>query len=411
MSWTVADLFSGAGGMSYGFRSHPMFEIVGAVDAQVGKPSGGRGTLGCNNTYSKNIGLEPFERDLRELDGDSLAELLAPALCQRSLDVLLACPPCTGFSRANPNNHLDDDPRNSLVQRVGMWAEALKPKVIFLENARELISGNFSEHYSALERHLKQLGYVVNGTVHRLDKYGLPQKRERALVIAARKDISLRTIGDLWSGYEVCDYATTVRAAIGHLPPIKAGEVCDVDSMHTSPRFAQLSTLRRLQLLPHDGGSWVDLKDQPEANQVLTPAMERSIARRKLGDHPDVYGRLWWDRPAVTIKRECAHVGNGRYSHPEQDRLLTVREMGILQGFPRNYRFVSTSLSNMYRHIGDAVPPLISHQLAWVAKWMLSGIRPSIKEVILPNTHLRADEDIRSIDIMPMQSVFDFAVT
>ena len=96
---------------------------------------------------------------------------------------------------------------------------------------------------------------------------------------------------------------------------------------------------------------------------LLTPAMARRVARGDLGSHPDIYGRLWWDRPAVTIKRECGHVGNGRYAHPEQDRLCTVREMALLQGFPRDYPFTG-SLANMYRHIGDAVPPLISYQLA-----------------------------------------------
>ena len=110
----------------------------------------------------------------------------------------------------------------------------------------------------------------------------------------------------------------------------------------------------------------------PRPATLLTPAMRRRAAAGDLGSHPDVYGRLWWDRPAVTIKRECGHIGNGRYAHPEQDRLCTVREMAILQGFPRGYRFAG-SLSNMYRHIGDAVPPLISYQLAAACRWMLTG--------------------------------------
>ncbi len=102
--------------------------------------------------------------------------------------------------------------------------------------------------------------------------------------------------------------------------------------------------------------------------------MARRAASGDLGSHPDIYGRLWWDRPAVTIKRECSHVGNGRYAHPEQDRLCTVREMSLLQGFPRDYQFTGT-LANMYRHIGDAVPPLISYQLAALCRWILTGVQ------------------------------------
>jgi DNA (cytosine-5)-methyltransferase 1 len=101
-----------------------------------------------------------------------------------------------------------------------------------------------------------------------------------------------------------------------------------------------------------------------------------------------------WDRPAATIKRECGHVGNGRYAHPDQDRLCTVRELGLLNGFPGAYQFGGNSLSNMYRHIGDAVPPLISHQLACVADWILTGQRPPLRRCILPNTSLRPS-DIR----------------
>jgi DNA (cytosine-5)-methyltransferase 1 len=143
--------------------------------------------------------------------------------------------------------------------------------------------------------------------------------------------------------------------------------------------------------------------------------MLRYIAKGELGSHPDVYGRLWWDRPAVTIKRECSHIGNGRYAHPEQDRLCTIREMSILQGFPKDYKFIASGTANIYRQIGDAVPPLISYQLAKVCEWILNGQRPSIDSVILPNTHLMP-EDIEvkptidyaqqlSLDLHPLTSM------
>lgn len=384
----VIDLFSGAGGMSYGFHVHPEFQIIGAIDAQIGKPSLGKGTLDCNKTYEKNIGLKPYEFDLSEFSGDHLKQLLTEHLDGKQLDVLLACPPCTGFSRTNPRNHIINDTRNNLVRRVSIWANSLRPKVIIIENARELIKGNFKEHFWSLVSDLESLDYAVSATVHMLDDFGLPQRRERALVIAVTKNLQLHTLEAMWKGYQVRSDAVTVRRAIESLPPVLAGEVCKDDPMHVSPRQVQISTRRRLQLIPKDGGSWIDLKDSSDADLVLTPAMKKLIKQRKFGSHPDVYGRLWWDRPAITIKRECAHVGNGRYSHPDQNRQLTVREMAILQGFPKNYQFVSSSLSNMYRHIGDAVPPLISYQLAWTSSWILTGIKPKLEQVILPNTHL-----------------------
>lgn len=405
--FTFVDLFSGAGGMSYGFHAHRAFEVVGAVDVQVGKPSSGKGTLDCNATYTLNMGVEPFEADLQELDGDGLKALLGDRLPAEGVAVLSACPPCTGFSRTNPNNHLEDDPRNSLVARTSLWVEAVRPRVLVMENARELLMGRFSHHFEVLKRRLKDLGYRVHSSVHMLNRFGLPQKRERALIIAVRGDIDLKTLDDLWDGFEVLPEATHVRRAIGDLPAVEAGVACPDDPLHVSPRLAAQSTLRRIQLMPKDGGSWADLRDHPEAGTVLTPAMLRSIAKKDFGSHPDVYGRLWWDRPAVTVKRECAHMGNGRYSHPEQDRLCTVRELAILQGFPRDYRFASDALSNMYRHIGDAVPPLISYQLAWVAHWMLTGMKPSLDTCVLERTNLKAS-DIRPTRVRARQQLLSF---
>ena len=384
MPFTVLDLFSGGGGMSYGFHAHPAFKVVGAVDAERGKPSSRPGSLGCNRTYAANIGLQPVARDLSTVTPADIRNIAGAALGDRSLDVLSACPPCTGFSRANPKNHLEDDARNSLVARTAHWIHALQPTVVVMENARELLSGRFAHHHNTLVDAISS-DYTIHSAVHTLTRFGLPQKRERALVVAVRKPHPLRTLDDLWAGWRVRSEATTVRHAIAQLPPLAAGEAHDTDRWHVSPAMRE-GTLARLHATPHSGGSWRDLIHLPH---LLTPAMQRSVAAGRLGSHPDVYGRMWWDRPAATIKRECGHVGNGRYAHPEQDRLCTVRELGLLNGFPSHYRWGGGSLSNMYRHIGDAVPPLISHQLAWVAHWVLTGIRPRLPDCILPGTSLQ----------------------
>ncbi len=389
--WTVLDLFSGAGGMSAGFAAHPKFEVVGAVDMQVAKPSSGNGGLQCNLTYQHNIGVEPWECDLSDLSPQDLKDRVSSRIGARGVDVLASCAPCTGFSRVNPDNHLRDDPRNSLVGRTAVYAEVLRPRVILLENARELLSGRFAHHFAALRESLEALGYRVRGDVHLLSRFGLPQRRERALVVAVGPGLEPRTLEDLWDGYEVRPEATWVRSAISGLPALAAGEQDPGDPMHVSPSLGH-TNLRRLQLVPHDGGSWADLRFVEGGMEAMTPAMLRTVRSGRFGSHPDVYGRMWWDRPAITIKRECGHVGNGRYAHPEQDRLCTVREMALLQGFPGNYQFVASGLTNLYRHIGDAVPPLISFQIAWATHWALTGRRPSIESVVLPGTTLAADD-------------------
>src|SRR6266536_2840188 len=96
-TWTVVDLFSGAGGASYGFHAHERFRIVGAADAEIGKPSTGPGAIDCNATYLANIGVTPVSADLEAIDPAELVRLLG---LDGGIDVLIACPPCTGFSRA-----------------------------------------------------------------------------------------------------------------------------------------------------------------------------------------------------------------------------------------------------------------------------------------------------------------------
>jgi DNA (cytosine-5)-methyltransferase 1 len=349
MPWTVIDLFSGAGGMSYGFAARPEFQIVGAVDKQQGKPGRGRsaGTnVHCNATYYANIGVAPLDADLHTLDPSEYR--LALGLAQEELTVLIACAPCTGFSQKNALNHAVDDARNGLVPRAGEWVAELRPELFVMENVKELVRGHHRHHFDALRRTLAEAGYSVSAQVHDLATFGLPQRRTRALIVARRDGCTLPPLP------ERVGPPVTVRDVIAHLPPIQAGEQHPDDAQHRAPA-SNAHSLRRIRAIPHDGGSWSDI-----ANPEL---LIRSMIGKRRGSFPDIYGRLSWDRPAITITRECGHPGNGRYLHPEQDRMLSVREMALLQGFPDDYIFTGP-VSARYNQIGDAVPPLVSLQLA-----------------------------------------------
>lgn len=389
VAFSMIDLFSGGGGMSYGFHAHPSFVLAGAADAQIGKPSSPRGSLACNDTYLLNMGFAPTEVDLATIDPADLRSALG---FEGRLDVLSACPPCTGFSRAMPSNHLIDDGRNSLVTRTALFAEEFQPRVLIMENARELLTGNFRHHFDNLTLGLEKLGYTVHADSHMLSRFGLPQIRERALVVATAPDVTPHTLDELWSGFGVDPEATSVRRAISHLAPLHAGDVDPRDGMHASPNFSTERVTARIRAIPHDGGSWRDIWDKPELRRLLTPSMLRSAEKGRFGSYPDVYGRMWWDKPAPTIKRECGHIGNGRYAHPEQDRLLSLREIALLNGFPDTYNFGGGALANRYRHVGDAVPPLISHQLAWLCHWILTDEKPALSDIVLPGTSLTADD-------------------
>ncbi len=370
--------------MSYGFHKHTSFEVLAAADAELGKPSTGRGKLQCNSTYYRNIGLMPARLDLAAVAPDQLRRELALS-DQQQITVLAACPPCTGFSRANPDNHLRDDKRNSLVRRSAQFAVGLSVDVVVMENARELIRGNFKHHYEWFREHLEAHGYNVFGRTYMLSRFGLPQVRERAIVIAAKQHLPLHTLDSLWDGWGTADEALTVKRAFQMISP-------DADGFELYPDFSSDIVRRRIAAIPKDGGSWMDLLTRSDADELLTDAMKRIVAQRRFGSYPDVYGRMAWGRPAPTIKRECSHVGNGRYAHPEQDRLCSVREMAALQGFPNDFVLNGAAVANMYRHIGDAVPPLISFQLANLTHWILTEKQPRVMDVILPGTNLRQSD-------------------
>jgi DNA (cytosine-5)-methyltransferase 1 len=387
-AFSVVDLFSGAGGMSLGFHKHPSFRIIAAADAELGKPSTGKGKLQCNSSYKMNIGVSPCALDLSEVNPKEIRAALGLDI-NTNISVLSACPPCTGFSRANPDNHLRDDQRNSLVRKSAMFAVELAADVIVMENARELIRGNFSGHYHWMQEYLISNGYNVHGSSYMLSRFGLPQIRERALIIAAKSNLTLKTLDSLWDGWEVSPNAVSVRRAFESIDPSS-------DGYDIYPRFSSKIVEERVAAIPKDGGSWIDLLQHQDREELLTDSMKKNLAAKRFGSYPDVYGRMALDKPAPTIKRECSHVGNGRYVHPIENRLCSVREIAALQGFPNDYKFNGSSISNLYRHLGDAVPPLISYQLAHIVAWILSGRKPSILETILPETQLRATDFIRS---------------
>jgi DNA (cytosine-5)-methyltransferase 1 len=361
MKLNFVDLFSGAGGMSCGFARHGAFQPIGAADLELAKPSYGVGATNCNATYRANIGLQPASVDLGAISPGDLSSHFG--FTAEDVDVLISCAPCTGFSQKQSRNHIVDDARNKLVERTAVFAAEWTPRYIVVENVKELLRGKHRHHFQGLYRSLTSLGYRIFAEVHDLKDFGLPQSRIRALIVA-------KLGSHFHPSFPRVQRPRTVRDAISHLPPIAAGEKHVEDPMHVSPSMNGLS-LERLRAIPRDGGSWTDIPESLARLRIPSMNIE------KPGSFPDIYGRLAWDRPAPTVTRECSHPGNGRYCHPEQDRLLSVREMSLLQGFPSDYQFLG-NVSSRYRQIGDAVPPFVSSIIAALIADDASGRRSAV---------------------------------
>lgn len=335
----VLDLFCGCGGLSLGFARHQgeqRFRVVGGIDTD---------EHSCT-TYADQIGAPALQVDVaRLLEPDFLDEAKKRLLPFESSNlVVVGGPPCQGFSAHRKKDNRVDS-RNNLVDVFFRVALSLKPEFILMENVPEVFD---DKHWPEVQKTIEMVqsaGYRVRARIHNLAEFGVPQARFRAIIVARRAGRAFN-FPKRSSGPQ-----KTVRNAIENLPPLRAGEACEKDSMHVAPRH----TARILELIasvPHDGGS------RRDADKSLLPNCHGDVDGFR-----DVYGRLAWDKPSISITTKSSTPSCGRFLHPEQDRNITVREAALLQGFPSDF-VVSGPMVQRYRQIGNAVSPIFSAHLA-----------------------------------------------
>lgn len=321
------DFFSGCGGSSYGLASSGM-EVVFGLDFDRDSA--------C--TFMQNIRPTMFiEDDIRNIS----VEILKPLF--QELDgpiVFSGCAPCQPFSKQNRSSKAAD-PRRNMLREFARFVERWKPDYVVVENVPGLQRvGSGRGPLAQFKRNLTRLGYsYVVGILPAL-WYGVPQLRERLILIASKvAGVSLPkpTHG------EGLQPTASVFDAIGDLPPLKAGEIHPTDPDHHAAMLSPLN-LQRIQATPVGGGRdawseelWLD-------------------CHRSHRGHSDVYGRLSWNKPAASLTTRCISLSNGRFGHPEQHRAISAREAACLQTFPKSYRFCG-SLESRARQIGNAVPP------------------------------------------------------
>jgi DNA (cytosine-5)-methyltransferase 1 len=328
--------------MSYGFKmantANLRFEVLGGLDTD----------RYANATYSAMLNRPALQQDVRELRDP---KVLRGALKIWGYDptkrlVLIGCAPCQGFSSHRKKDSRKDD-RNELLAAFGDIASMLKPDAILMENVPEMLHRNHWSHFAMFKKRIARSGYMTRARLYNLASFGVPQERYRALVLAARDH---RYLEMPLPTHQPSEFVT-VRDAIGHLPPLVAGQSSPSDPMHLTSRHRP-ETVHLLSLIPHDGGSRCSLP------QGVGPD-----CHKRVDGFRDVYGRLWWDKPAVAITARCRTPSCGRYTHPIQDRGLSVREAALLQGFPQEFQFQGP-FDDKYKQIGNAVAPIFSRALA-----------------------------------------------
>lgn len=353
----IIDFFSGAGGVSLGFASVnsviPAFKMLGGCDINAISAQ----------TYSRNYDTPLINEDIRSLahDPQKLHELLIRiGYDPQKPTILIGCAPCQGFSSHRKKHWNEEDVRNSLVIAFAEIVEQIKPDAIIMENVPEFLSKRYWHYFSAAKNRFEKNGYTVKQNIYNAAMFGVPQERFRSIVIAMKKEF-LMPVGIL----EPSEYKT-VREAIGDLPPVPAGVADPTDPMHKSAAHKE-STLEVIRQVPHDGGS--------------RPAGIGPKCLDKTKGFSDVYGRLYWDRPSITITHYARNPASGRYTHPEQDRGLTAREVAILQSFPNGFEFTGKS-DDIYRQIGEAVPPLLATGVAVDVLVELISSQPTTEQLL-----------------------------
>jgi len=342
MPYKIIDLFSGAGGMTLGFvdpRYCGGFKCALAVDNDASALA----------THAANF------------DGDIVCGSIEDWLAGRpripKADVVIGGPPCQGFSLLNKKRKGDE--RRALWEPYLDVVKACEAKIFVMENVTELYR---SAELVQITRRAERMGFHVSACILNTADYGTPQTRKRTVILGTR-------LGDPGAAFPPMPTHATPDKKATNLPPWRTVRDAIADlgkpvgkeigvgapmDLHFGRNPTEKS-LARYKAVPR-GGNRFDLQRNA---RHLTP---RCWIKKTSGG-TDLFGRLWWDRPSVTIRTEFFKPEKGRYLHPVQHRPITHREAARLMGFPDDFVFKGTKI-DIARQIGNAVPPDLAAAIA-----------------------------------------------
>lgn len=342
------DFFCGGGGMTNGLRAAGI-DVIAGIDIDTK----------CKETYEYNNKPAKFiVEDVAKLPVESFEKGFkcdeSEIKIERNDDNLLfvGCSPCQYWSLMNTDKTKSESSKN-LLDDFRKFVEYYNPGYVVIEN----VPGIFSHSASPLRKFIDFLEehqyFSVVSDIIKVYDYGVPQTRKRFILIASRvKHVSLPDPDK--------NHNNTVRKFIGDkkvFPEIEAGHNDNTEFCHTSAGLSE-TNLSRLAMTPPNGGT----REAWQDTELQLAVYEKHRRDGKFG-FQDIYGRMFWDKPAPTITTRFYSLSNGRFGHPEQHRAISLREGATLQTFPHDYIFKATSVSDISRIIGNAVPPELAKRI------------------------------------------------
>jgi len=372
---SVLDLFCGSGGFSYGFEQTRRFAVTGGLDLLPDRIS----------TYQLNHpAAAALIGDIRAVSFQTLVDAAGTP------DVIIGGPPCQGFSSIRPfRTFTVGDPRNNLFEHFAVIVAELRPRWFVLENVVGLLTHGGGQVLPALLDAFKDAGYTTSYAVLNGAQYGLPQNRERLVVVGNREGRRFifprpthasdhrsmagkrapRVHDTGLFGGELLPPAVSVMQAIHDLPAVAAGERAIEYLKDVVPTPYE----RRMR----DGSHGLTLHEATAHSEKMLAIIRQAGSNRSAlpeglttSGFSSCYSRLSPEEPSVTITVNFVHPSSNKCIHPFQHRALTPREGARLQGFPDRFEF-SGSRTQIVKQIGNAVPPLLGQVIAEaiLAQW------------------------------------------
>lgn len=398
--YTFVDLFAGCGGLSEGFLKSG-FNGLCHVDFD---------KHACNTLATRlkdyNVSNEEIKKTVltRDLTQHQSVDDILECIGDNKVDLLIGGPPCQAFStvgRAQDPNSMKGDKRNYLYKHYIEILDKLQPKIFVFENVVGLLSSKPDGKYifPLIVKEFEKKGYkvcdkretVVLNSVH----YGVPQIRKRVILIGVRDDLKVDS-KDIYNLIEKTHYAPdedvnkklnkyrTVKDAISDLPEFLPGQGNEEINFKSKSKNDYVKIMRenndnrlynhvsrnhnsldrqRYKLLSLN--NW-QLKDLNKTRPDLVHYDPKHFVNR--------YTVQDFDKPGRTVVAHLYKDGN-LFIHPDskQERTFTVREAARVQSFPDDFKFMGAR-THQYKQVGNAVPPLMSYQIAKAIKKVLGDV-------------------------------------